>query len=242
MSSISAVLAVGGHAADMEFTAGALIAKYTRAGARAVFLHATPGEMGHPRLSGLEYAQQKHEEARRAAEILGAEARFLPYTDTALPHDDMVAYQIADVIREARPEVVITHWRGSFHSDHINAHLTTERALFLAALPAITRAHPAHTPSTVLYPENWEDMDGFDPTLFVDIGDVYEQWLEAANQYELFRGGVSGFRYREYYQALATMRGCLAGFERAVALMRPKDALIGRFSGLPPVGTPGFVI
>lgn len=242
MSAISAVLAVGGHAADMEFTAGALIAKYTRAGARAVLLHATPGEMGHPRLSGPAYAQQKQEEAQRAAQILGAEARFLPYPDAALPHDDTVAYQIADVIREVRPEVVLTHWRGSFHSDHVNTHLNTERALFLAALPAITRAHPAHTPSTVLYPENWEDMDGFDPTLYVGIDDVYEQWLEAANQYELFRGGVSSFRYRDYYQALATLRGCLAGFERAVALMRPKEALIGRVAGLPPVGTPGFVI
>jgi LmbE family N-acetylglucosaminyl deacetylase len=242
MSAISAVLAVGGHAADMEFTAGALIAKYTQAGARAVFLHATPGEMGHPRLSGPEYAQQKHVEAMRAAQILGAEARFLPYADASLPHDDTVAYQIADVIREVRPDVVLTHWRGSFHSDHVNAHLNTERALFLAALPAIQRAHPAHTPSTVLYPENWEDMDGFDPTLYVGIDDVYEQWLEAANQYELFRGGVSTFRYRDYYQALATLRGCLAGFERAVALMRPKEALIGRVAGLPPVGTPGFVI
>jgi len=242
VSTSPTVLAIGGHAADMEFTAGALIAKYTRAGARAVFLHATPGEMGHPRLSGEEYAKQKYDEARKAAQILGAEARFLPYPDAALPRNDEVAFQIADVIREVRPDVVLTHWRGSFHSDHVNTHHNTVRALFLAALPAIQRTHPAHAPTTVLFPENWEDMDGFDPDLFVDIGDVYEQWLEAANQYELFRGGVSRFRYRDYYQALATMRGCLSGFERAVALMRPKSAMVSKVSGLPPAGTPGFVI
>src|ERR687888_223623 len=78
MPDISCVLAIGGHAADMEFTAGALVAKYTRAGARAVFLHLTAGEMGHPRLSGQEYARQKYEEAHNAARVLGAEARFLP--------------------------------------------------------------------------------------------------------------------------------------------------------------------
>lgn len=242
MPDVSAVLAVGGHAADMEFTVGALIARYTRAGTRAVFLHATPGEMGHPRLSGAEYAIQKRDEAERAARILGAEARFLPYADASLPRNDEVAFQIADVIREVRPEVVITHWRGSFHSDHVNTHYNTERALFLAALPAVVREQPAHTPSTILYPENWEDMDGFDPDLFVDVDDVYEQWLEAADQYELFRGGISAFRYRDYYQALATMRGCLSGFTRAVALMRPREALISRVAGLPPTGTPGFVI
>ena len=242
MPEISCVLAIGGHAADMEFTAGALVAKYTRAGARAVFLHLTAGEMGHPRLSGQEYARQKDEEAHKAAQVLGAEARFLPYADASLPCNDEVAYQIADVIREVRPHVVLTHWRGSFHSDHVNAHDNTTRALFLAALPAIERTHPPHSPGAVLFPENWEDMEGFDPNLYVDIDDVYDQWLEAANQYELFRGGISSFRYRDYYQALAIMRGCLSGYSRAVALMRPKGALVSRVRGLPEAGTPGFVI
>jgi LmbE family N-acetylglucosaminyl deacetylase len=242
MPEISCVLAIGGHAADMEFTAGALVAKYTRAGARAVYLHLTAGEMGHPRLSGREYARQKYEEAHSAARVLGAEARFLPYADASLPCNDEAAYQIADVIREVRPQVVLTHWRGSFHSDHASAHHNTMRALFLAALPAIERTHPPHSPGTVLFPENWEDMEDFDPNLYVDIDDVYDQWLEAANQYELFRGGISSFRYRDYYQALAIMRGCLSGYARAVALMRPKGALVSRVRGLPEAGTPGFVI
>src|SRR5205823_61205 len=95
MPEISCVLAIGGHAADMEFTAGALVAKYTQARARAIFLHLTAGEMGHPRLSGQEYARQKDEEAHRAAQVLGAEARFLPYADASLPCNDEVAYQIA---------------------------------------------------------------------------------------------------------------------------------------------------
>ena len=94
----------------------------------------------------------------------------------------------------------------------------------------------------MLFPENWEDMEDFDPNLYVDIDDVYDQWLEAANQYELFRGGISSFRYRDYYQALAIMRGCLSGYSRAVTLMRPKGALVSRVRGLPEAGTPGFVI
>src|SRR5438876_3981818 len=242
MTTVNRVLAIGGHAADMEFSSGALIANYTAAGAQAVSLHLTAGEAGHPTLSAEEYARQKIDEAQRAAGILGADARFLPYADAALPRNDEVAYQIADVIREVRPEVVLTHWRGSFHSDHINAHHNTMRALFLAALPAIERTHPPHAPGTVLFPENWQDMEDFDPNLYVDIDDVYDQWLEAANQYELFRGGISSFRYRDYYQALATMRGCLSGYARAVALMRPKGALVSRVRGLPEAGTPGFVI
>jgi N-acetylglucosamine malate deacetylase 1 len=107
------------------------------------------------------------------------------------------------------------------------------QARFYAALPAIERTHPAHSPTTILFPENWEDMDDFEPDLFLDISDVYDRWIEAASQYELFSGSVSGFRYREYYEALAVMRGCLSGFKRAVALKRPRSALITRTAGLP---------
>ncbi len=233
MTTVKRVLAVGGHAADMEFSAGATIAKYAAAGAQTVLLHLTAGEMGHPRLSGEEYAKQKIDEAHRAAAILGGEARFLPYKDADLPRNDEVAYAIADTIREVRPDVLITHWRGSFHSDHVNCHYNTMRALFLAGLPAIKREHPAHYPSTILFPENWEDMDDFDPDLYVDIADVYDRWIEAASQYELFSGSVSGFRYRDYYEALTITRGCLSGYKRAVALMRPRSALVTHTAGLP---------
>jgi LmbE family N-acetylglucosaminyl deacetylase len=233
MSTVKSILAIGGHAADMEFSAGAAIAKYTAAGAEAVLLHLTAGEMGHPWLSGEAYAKQKIEEAHRAAKILGGEARFLPYPDAGLPRNDEVAYAIMDVIREVRPDVVITHWRGSFHSDHNNTHYNTLQALFYAALPSIKRAHPAHTPAQVFFAENWEDMDDYVPEIYLDTEDVYDRWVEAASQYELFSGTVSGFRYRDYYEALATMRGCLAGFRRAVTLMRPAEARISYWKGLP---------
>lgn len=233
MTTAKNVLAIGGHAADMEFSSGALLAKYAAAGARVVILHMTPGEAGHPRLSTEEYKQQKVDEAKRAAQILGAEARFLPYPDAELPCNDEVAFAVVDVIREVRPDVLITHWKGSFHSDHNNTHYNTMRAVTLAGLNAFVRAQPAHSPSQILYPENWEDMDDFKPNLYVDIEDVYDRWVEAASQYELFSGAVSGFRYRDYYEALAVMRGCLSGFRKAVALMRRPEELIARTSDLP---------
>jgi N-acetylglucosamine malate deacetylase 1 len=233
MSTVKSVLAIGGHAADMEFSAGMAIAKYTAGGAHAVLLHLTAGEMGHPRLSGEEYAKQKIDEAHRAAKVLGGEARFLPYPDAGLPRNDEVAYQIVDVIREVRPDVVITHWRGSFHSDHNNTYYNTIQALFYAALPSIKRVHPAHAPSRLLFAENWEDMDEYNPDIYLNTEDVHDQWLEAAGQYELFSGSVSGFRYRDYYEALSVMRGCLAGFRHAVTLMQPADARINYWKELP---------
>nr|WP_240633228.1 PIG-L family deacetylase [Paenibacillus montanisoli] len=79
------ILAIGGHAGDMDLTAGAVIAKYTQEGHRATFLHLTPGEKGHPRLTPDEYGKQKIEEAQKFAEIVGADVRFLSYKDAELP-------------------------------------------------------------------------------------------------------------------------------------------------------------
>ena len=76
-------------------------------------------------------------------------------------------------------------------------------------------------------------MDDYLPDVYLDTNDVYDRWVEAASQYELFSGSVSGFRYRDYYESLAVMRGCLAGFNRAVTLMRPAEARISYIKDLP---------
>jgi N-acetylglucosamine malate deacetylase 1 len=86
-----------------------------------------------------------------------------------------VAEAVASVIEEARPRVLVTHWRGSFHRDHANCYFAVERALGLLDPP-----HP-----DVFYAENWEDADGFRADTVVDIGGVYREWLNAARCHEL---------------------------------------------------------
>ena len=42
-------------------------------------------------------------------------------------------------------------------------------------------------------------------------------WKEAVTKYEFVRGGISTFRYLEYYDALAIVRGAVVGKQRAIA-------------------------
>lgn len=229
-----AVLAVGAHAADAEFSAGQVLARYAAEGHPVTILHLTLGEKGHRVLSPAEYGAQKREEATAAAAGLGAQVRFLPYADAELPEDDAVKLAVADVIREVRPRVLLTHWRGSFHRDHRRCHTIVEEARFLAGLRTITRARPAVYVPHLLFAENWEDMDGYRPDVYVDTSASYERWLAACAQYEIFRDpGAGGFRYRAYYEALAVMRGCLSGKARAASLMRPDGDLVQRAGALP---------
>lgn len=225
----SHILAIGGHAGDMDLTAGAVIAKYTQAGHKATFLHLTPGEKGHPQLSPEDYAKQKFAEAKQFAEIVGAEVRFLPYKDAELPVNEEIKYEVADIIREVKPDIIITHWKNSMHKDHANASLIVEDARFYAALKTIKRELPAHFATKIYYADNWEDPYGFEPEVFIDIPDsAYEAWVQAMAVYAYARGETSRFPFVEYYKALTIVRGAPVGLKRAQAFAVPKGALIKR--------------
>lgn len=223
-----AVLVVGAHTFDAEVMAGAACAVYADAGSRIVLLHLSQGELGHRTLEPARYAAQKRREAQKAAAILGAEPVFLDYPDGGVPRDDEVAQRVARTIREVRPEIVIGHWRGSWHKDHVAAHHAMVQGVYYATLPTFDPTLPAHAPKQVLFAENWEDDEGFRPEVYLDTTLGHERWLAAIGAYALGRGELGEFRYLDYYDALARLRGCLAGVARAEAFMRtPRSVLVG---------------
>ena len=69
----------------------------------------------------------------------------------------------------------------------------------------------------VWYADNWEDAPGFTPFIYVAVNGAFERWRAAVARYEFVHGKVSGFPYLDYYSALATVRGAIAGKGRAVA-------------------------
>ena len=214
------MMVVGAHAADAEIMGGATVLKHVNAGWRAVLVHMTPGEKGHRTLSPDEYANVKAREAEAAARALGAECVMLPFRDGELPVSEEAQWAVADVIRERRPDVLVTHWRGSIHRDHRSTSLNVMESLFLARLPAFKRRHPSYGPSKVFFAENWEDAEGFRPDLYLDVSDVFGRYLEAIRSYSLFRGEVASFPYEQWYRGAAEMRGAEGGFARGVALMQ----------------------
>lgn len=231
MEQRNCIMVVGAHAADAEIMGGATILKHVSAGWRAVVVHMTPGEKGHRTLSPEEYAKVKAREAKAAANALGAELVMLPYRDGELPVSEEAQWAVADVIREHRPNVLLTHWKGSIHRDHRNTSVNVIESLFLARLPAFKRTHVAYSPRGVYYSENWEDADGFRPDVYLDVADVFDRYLDAIRSYGLFRGEVATFPYEQWYRGAAEMRGAEGGFKRAVALMHAEGRRARSVSG-----------
>lgn len=212
------ILAIGAHAADMELTAGALLAHQKKLGDRVVLLHMTLGEAGNPKLAPQLYAGQKRREAEAAARDLGAELIIGPYQDAMLPNDEESRKYVADVIRQVKPTYVITHWKNGFHKDHRNTYAIVVDAVFMAGLEAVKTPHsPYDGVRQIYYAENWEDAEAFQPYIYVDVSDVFAEWEKAVREYQLVRGGISPFPYFQFYTSLEGMRGALMRTQRAVA-------------------------
>ena len=211
------ILAIGAHAGDMELTAGAMLVKQRELGDSIVFLHLTLGEGGNPKMSPVQYGAQKRREAQAAASLLGAKVIFGPYRDGELPNDVEARRYVAEVIREVKPTLVITHWKNSIHPDHSNTHAIVEDAVLLASLEGVKLASPPHRGVRLWYAENWEDAEGFSPYLYVDVSAQMDKWRQLVSSYEFVRGGISSFAYLDYYGALATVRGAEAHRGRAEA-------------------------
>lgn len=217
MSQRLCIVAIGAHAADMEFTAGATLLKHARSGWEVHIVHLTLGEKGNPQLSPEEYGAQKRKEAEEAAKILQATPHFLPYRDGELTVSDEIARELARLLRELQPQVVITHWRESIHSDHTAAHYLTHRAIFMAANPHFDlEGLPPVRGVRLYYAENWEDAENFRPFVYVDISDVFADWERAFKCFAIGRG-EGGFPYWDWYQARTRIRGIEIGVQYAQA-------------------------
>ncbi|MBM4457964.1 MAG: PIG-L family deacetylase [Chloroflexi bacterium] len=232
LTSSGHLMVIGAHAGDAENMAGATVLKHTRGGHRATIVHLTLGEAGHPTLPPAVYAGQRKREIQASAGLMGADVVTLDYRDGELPVSEAIKLQVCDLIRQAQPTIILTHWRGSFHKDHVATHEIVRDAIFYAALPAVQRAAQPHRVQGLYFPENWEDMDGWRADIYLDVSAVWDEYLAVLRSHEFIRGGISTFRYLDYYDALGTTRGCLGGFRKAAALMLPPGAWVRRLDYL----------
>lgn len=229
------ILAIGAHAGDAEVSAGLALAHHTNLGRKLAICHLTPGEKGHPRMAPDDYANKKRDEAMAAAEVLGAELYLLPYRDGELEASDDVKLAICDVIRDCRPDVIVTHWKHSVHKDHVACHQCVPDAMFYAGVGAFERVEPPYQVKSLYFAENWEDYEDFVPELYIELNeDDIALWEKMVRKYSLFRGEVVKFPYVEYYKCLARVRGIEVYTRYATAFAVPASARRRRASTLTP--------
>jgi LmbE family N-acetylglucosaminyl deacetylase len=173
---------------------GAAVVQQIHNSGRGVFVSLTAGEKGAPAdIPVAKYGELQRAASEKAAKLLGAEFEIMNYADAEVPFNERAAQSLGDVIRQHRPEIVVTHWRGSWHKDHQNCHLLVRDAIFYADLATMTRKYPPHTVGKLYFADNWEDAENFRPDTYLDVSAVFEKWLQACDAYPMWRGQTGFF-------------------------------------------------
>jgi LmbE family N-acetylglucosaminyl deacetylase len=164
------VLAVGAHPDDLEILCGGTLARYVREGHEVVMCHATRGDKGSYVHTSEEIARIRGEEARRAAEICGADYVSLGLSDTEVSASDPEQRRlVVDLVRDARPDVIITHGPEDYMSDHNELSRLVFDCSFHATVPLLETGKPAHSVVAPIYFMDTIAGLGFLPSEYVDV-------------------------------------------------------------------------
>ena len=215
---MSTIMAIGAHTGDAQLTCGMLLARYAQQGDKIITLDLTAGERGAPKgVSTSEFRQRNVDSAAEFAAMLGGESLVLDgIPDGELEYSKELAIKIGDIMRKYGVSTVLYHWKNSMHKDHIIANRLTTDAIFFASLPTFERPLPPAPIKNWYYAENWEDSEGFVPYAYFDVTEAFPLWKDAVRKLWLTEHSTD-FKYLQYYEGLARMRGALIKTEYATA-------------------------
>ncbi len=173
----TSALAIGAHPDDVEFGCGATLAKWAADGCIVHHLVLTDGSKGtwNPDADAQELAALRQGEQREAARRLAGDRAgqvvFLGQVDGELDSGLDLRGEVARVIRQLRPQVVLGHdpWkRYRLHPDHRHAGLLACEGIVASRDPHFFKEHGlrSHRPDVLLLweadePDHVEDVTGF---------------------------------------------------------------------------------
>jgi bacillithiol biosynthesis deacetylase BshB1 len=206
------ILAIGPHPDDIEFGCAAILIKEIKRGNRVKMLVLSRGEAGTAGTPEI-----REQESRNAAKRINAEIAFLNFGgDCHFEYTPANAFQIANVIREFKPEIVLTpHPDENQHPDHAVASRLTRDACRFARYGGLEalKAKPTHHVSNLFFYQITQHLRR--PDIVVDISDVMPDWEAAMKCHET---QLRNKRYLELQTTAAKLLGLTIGVEHAAGL------------------------
>ena len=129
------ILAVHAHPDDIETLGAGMLALLAQAGHHVTLATATAGEGGATETSPEETARIRQAEAAAAAAVIGADYYCAGFPDLGVFNDDASRRRMTDLIRAARPDVVVTAAPADYHPDHEAVSVLARDACFASSVP-----------------------------------------------------------------------------------------------------------
>ena len=208
------VVVAGGHPGDPEYGCGGTVARYTDQGHAVTMLYLNRGEKGCPEADASKGSGVRVPEARKACELLKAQAVFAGQCDGNAVIDAAHYEAFRTVLEAGKPDIVFTQWPVDNHRDH--------RAISLLVYDAWKSSKRAFA---LYYYEvsDGEDTLLFHPTEYVDISGVEARKKAACYAHS----SQSPDRYYALHDQVAKFRGLECGYARAEAFIRHPQSPAG---------------
>ena len=205
------LLVIGAHSADFVWRSAGTIAKAIEEGAETLVVCMSYGERGesgelwkeNPQRSVDNVKEIRHEQAQKAADILGTPIQFLDWGDYPMLISDERITQLTHIIGDFEPTVILTHSeKDPFNPDHPLAFQATQRARLLSCGAGVPSAFKnIDPPAWYSFEPHQPELCGFLPDTFIDITSVMDKKMAAMDC-------MGAQKYlRDYYAELASRRG-----------------------------------
>ncbi len=219
------ILAIAAHPDDVELSCSGTLLKHIALGKKIGLVDMTRGELGTRGTPEI-----RTEEAKHAAELMGAEFREnLDLLDGFFSHTEATLKTIIQPIRAHRPEIVLLNAPKDRHPDHGRAAAICLEACFLSGLKKIETYSQEgqmqeHWRPKAVY--HFIQDQNLVPDFVVDITDFIEKKMELVRAFrsQFFIEGdqqyaeeastpISGKDFYEFLKAKARTYGRSSGFE-----------------------------
>jgi LmbE family N-acetylglucosaminyl deacetylase len=132
---MAVILAIHAHPDDIETLGAGTLALLAERGHRITIVTATAGEGGATETTPEETARIRQGEAAAAAAVIGAEYRCAGFPDLGVFNDDASRRRMTELIRAARPDIVIAASPVDYHPDHEAVSVLARDACFASSVP-----------------------------------------------------------------------------------------------------------
>jgi LmbE family N-acetylglucosaminyl deacetylase len=219
------VVSVLAHPDDAEFLcAGTLLRLAREYGWQVHIASMTPGDCGSAELPPEEIARVRRAEGAAAAAVAGGRYHCLEERDLLVGYNERALERVTRLLREVRPQLVLTHSPADYLLDHEMTSALARAASFAAPVPNFMRdrdhAAPLGGVPHLYYCDPVEGKDALgrdvEPGLVVDVSAVIEAKSDMlachASQRDWLR------RHHGIDQYLQTMRDWSARRGRSVGV------------------------
>lgn len=183
--SFDKVLVISAHPLAGDVGAGGFMCKCVDDEVEAYLAVMSSGEKGIPEITPRKLGPIREKEQRAAAEALGVtDVFFLGFSDTQILDTMPTRLKLVEVIREVRPDIVLTHSEMDTHPDHGATAAATFAAAMYASLPSVEAGKSPHLVKSVFTYGLPGYTIGFVPEIYLDITGVIERKIKAISCYK----------------------------------------------------------